>query len=235
MKNIILLSLLLLLVPFLAKAEDVIHYTNGEKLSAKVIEVGKDYVKYRKSTNLDGPVYSESTELISRIDYENGTNDVWNHEPEIFDFNNSKFDLQFGVSASIFTTFPQLDVNFGYMPNRHFRVGLGLGITIKDFSHEDVKLVPVFLNLKYIVLKTKFSPYIKLDYGYFIITDEAKKYEIDQYARFSIGVDWKRKHGYFSLELGAESNGIYENRDYYLDFDDNNTGSYIGFGYTYCF
>ncbi len=176
-----LLSIILLLVPYFAKADDVIHYTNGEKLSAKVIEVGKDYVKYRKSTNPDGPVYSESTNSISRIDYENGTNDVWQHEPKIFDFNNSKFDLQFGITASLITSVPQLGVSFGYSPNRHFRVGLGLGITEKDFDHDYGMLMPLFLNLKYRVLKQKFSPYIKAEYAYYIITGDFYRYNPAEY------------------------------------------------------
>ncbi len=225
MKKSLLLSLLLLLVPYSTIAEDIIHYTNGKSLSAKVVEVGPDYVKYRKASNLNGPIYSESIMQISRIDYENGTNDIWNHEPKVFDFNNSKFDLQFGVSASAFTVIPQFDVNFGYSPNRHFRVGLGLGFTNKDFDHSNAFLLPVFLNLKYTVLKTKFSPYVKAEYAYYLLRGDFSKNNPAEYLKFLLGVDWKMKHGYYFLDMGFELNsGVHDGGDFCF-----------GIGYTHCF
>ncbi len=222
----LLLPLILLLATFSVKAEDVIHYTNGKTLSAKVVEVGPDYVKYRKASNLNGPIYSESTKQISRIDYENGTNDIWNHGPNVYDLNNSKFDIQFGISADSYTGMPQLEVNFGYSPSRHFRVGLGLGITDKDFDHEDAILVPLFLNLKYTVLKTKFSPYIKAEYGYFVMRGNFTKSDPTEYLKFLLGLDWKRRHGYYFFDLGYEDHsGVRGSGD----------GFCLGIGYAYCF
>lgn len=220
------LSLILLLIPFSVEAEDVIHYTNGKTLTAKVVEVGRDYVKYRKASNQDGPIYTEPTDSIIKIDYENGTHDVWNHNTKIFDLSKSKFDLQFGITASVFTVMPQFDVNFGYSPTRHFRVGLGVGITNKDFDHEDGMLVPLFLNLKYTVLKKKFSPYIKAEYGYFIMSGDFKRVSPSEYLKFSLGVDWKRKHGYYFLDLGCES---------HFGTNVSDTGPCLGIGYAYCF
>lgn len=134
------LSLILLLNPFLAKAEDVIHYTNGKTLSAKVVEVGKDYIKYSKGTNPDGPVYSEETKHISRIDYEDGTHDNWEHNSYtngIFKFDKPTYELQFKVSAAMNTEIPQSDLVFGLRLNSFFRIGIGLGISKKCFEYNN--------------------------------------------------------------------------------------------------
>jgi len=53
-------------------AQDSILKVNGEKISAKVLEVGTDNVKYRKFSNMDGPLYTIAKDEIKEIIFENG-------------------------------------------------------------------------------------------------------------------------------------------------------------------
>jgi hypothetical protein len=45
-------------------------------LDAQVIEITSEVIKYKKSTNLDGPVYNIALTSVFMIRYANGTNDV---------------------------------------------------------------------------------------------------------------------------------------------------------------
>lgn len=72
-----LLTLLVLIVnPVFIFAQDVIYKSDGTKIEAKVIEVGVEEVKYRPSSNPDGPVYVISRSEIVLIVYQNGEHDL---------------------------------------------------------------------------------------------------------------------------------------------------------------
>ena len=75
MKKIILISL----ASFLYQsgfAQDTIVRYNGDKISAKVLEISSTDVKYKKSNFLDGPTFVESKNDIYKIKYSNGTTDM---------------------------------------------------------------------------------------------------------------------------------------------------------------
>lgn len=56
---------------------DLIIFRNGDELSAKVIEIGEDYVKYKTCDNLNGPVFNKSADGIFMIKYANGTKTIF--------------------------------------------------------------------------------------------------------------------------------------------------------------
>jgi hypothetical protein len=58
-------------------SQDMINTTDGRSISAKVLEVGSTEVKYKNSTNQDGPVYVMNKSDINSIKYSNGTEDVF--------------------------------------------------------------------------------------------------------------------------------------------------------------
>lgn len=62
-------------------AEDIIVLQNGDIVKAKVIEIGQTEVKYRKISNLNGPIYSINKNEIFSISYENGEKEVFNDNP----------------------------------------------------------------------------------------------------------------------------------------------------------
>ncbi len=63
------------LLPLLVAAEDIIVLTNGDIVRAKVMEISQTEVKYKKASNLDGPVYTVSKADVLSINYENGESD----------------------------------------------------------------------------------------------------------------------------------------------------------------
>lgn len=76
MKNSILIFILLLLMSHL-QAQDIIFTKKKGKVNAKVWEVETKYIKYKKSDNPGGPLYSMQTALIDSIVYENGGRDIF--------------------------------------------------------------------------------------------------------------------------------------------------------------
>lgn len=72
------LILCLLLCIASASAKDVITKTDGTKLDAKVEEITETLIKYRKASNLSGPIYTIPIASVSTIQYENGDTDTFN-------------------------------------------------------------------------------------------------------------------------------------------------------------
>ena len=73
------LILALTLFPFCAMAQDVIWFSPDRKIEGKVLEVSASAVKYKKESNLNGPVYVESKSEIVAIVYSNGDKDIWSN------------------------------------------------------------------------------------------------------------------------------------------------------------
>lgn len=75
MKRFFLLAAFLLSV-FAASAQDIIVKQNGEEIQAKVEEVGVQSIRYRKFSNLSGPIYSIARNDVFMIRYESGSKDI---------------------------------------------------------------------------------------------------------------------------------------------------------------
>jgi hypothetical protein len=54
-------------------AQDMIVFSNGSIEQVKILEVGDDVIKYKKMTNLDGPIFSTSRANVFTIKYQDGT------------------------------------------------------------------------------------------------------------------------------------------------------------------
>ena len=81
MKRFVILFALLFAAFSMATAQDRITTKRGEDIQAKVQEVGIYAVKYVKSSNPHGPVYTLPKEDILMILYENGEKDVFYFTP----------------------------------------------------------------------------------------------------------------------------------------------------------
>jgi hypothetical protein len=55
---------------------DKITFLNGNEEEVKLIEIGDDFIKYKKCNNLDGPIYNTSREKLFMISYSNGTKEL---------------------------------------------------------------------------------------------------------------------------------------------------------------
>lgn len=67
------LTVACILIGFHLKAQDVIIKNDKTEIKAKVIELTDELIKYRKSTMLDGPLYSIKKEEVFMIVYKDGT------------------------------------------------------------------------------------------------------------------------------------------------------------------
>ncbi len=76
MKNF--LSVMCLLITFVgASAQDLMIKNNGDEIKVKVLEITNDNVKYKKHTNIDGPLYTVSKSEVKEIIFENGDKEVF--------------------------------------------------------------------------------------------------------------------------------------------------------------
>lgn len=69
-------TLTLLLCVATLFSQDVIVYTDGSEVKAKVTEITDTDVKYKKWENVTGPTYSASKSKIFQLRYENGTSET---------------------------------------------------------------------------------------------------------------------------------------------------------------
>jgi len=60
---------------------DVIIKNNWEEISVKVIEITPDIIKYKKCSNLNGPIISILKSDVLAIKYHNGEKDVFDSRP----------------------------------------------------------------------------------------------------------------------------------------------------------
>lgn len=79
MKNLILFGmkrlmsfLFMLTTGMIASAQDTIMFRNGRVEAANVVEIGLGKIKYKKYSNLDGPLYLLDEAEVDAIKYQNG-------------------------------------------------------------------------------------------------------------------------------------------------------------------
>ena len=82
MKNLLLIILFASSSNFI-KAQDTLTMRSGENIIVKIIEVGSNEVKYKKTDNLNGPSFSILKSEVSMIQYENGSKDVFKEDMKI--------------------------------------------------------------------------------------------------------------------------------------------------------
>ncbi|MBO0933060.1 hypothetical protein [Fibrella aquatilis] len=73
---------LLMLVAVAGRAQDNIILKTGQEVSAKVLEVSKAEIKYKRADNPDGPIYTMTAGEVFLIKYANGTKDVLAEQPQ---------------------------------------------------------------------------------------------------------------------------------------------------------
>lgn len=79
MKKLFLSVFLVLACVLTAWAKDIITTKDGNNIEAKILEVSKWNVKYKKFSNLNGPVFTIPTSDILIIRYDDGEQEVFNY------------------------------------------------------------------------------------------------------------------------------------------------------------
>ena len=74
------LIFLLSTISFLAFAQDIIITKDKEQIHAKILEVSKDDIRYKKISYQDGPIFTLSMDDVLTIAYENGEVEVYDEE-----------------------------------------------------------------------------------------------------------------------------------------------------------
>lgn len=64
-----------------ATASDIIALIDGTRIEGRVEEITSTVIKYRKASNLTGPLYTVEISSVSNIVYENGAVDNFNPQP----------------------------------------------------------------------------------------------------------------------------------------------------------
>jgi len=72
MKTLKLILIFLIGINYTSFAQDIIYKKDGSKLTAKVMEVAENTIKYKRLGNLDGPLYNIKKELVTKIIYSAG-------------------------------------------------------------------------------------------------------------------------------------------------------------------
>jgi hypothetical protein len=67
----------------IAPAQDIITLMNGTTIKAKVLEIDLHLIRYKKTENPDGPVYTSEKDSVRMIAYENGSKDMFNRKNEM--------------------------------------------------------------------------------------------------------------------------------------------------------
>lgn len=71
-------AIAIILSPSNLSAQDKIYKTDSTIIQAKVQEIGESEIRYRKFSNLNGPVYTVRKESVWKILYENGEKEIYN-------------------------------------------------------------------------------------------------------------------------------------------------------------
>lgn len=75
MKQLILCSILF--ISTMGFSQDVITLNDGRTVTAKILELTPDLVKYKKMDNLEGPTYTVPVSDLAKIRYANGSEDTF--------------------------------------------------------------------------------------------------------------------------------------------------------------
>ena len=62
----------MLLCASFANAQDLIQLKSGKTEEVQILEINKEKIKFKKSSNLNGPTYSVKLEKVASVKYENG-------------------------------------------------------------------------------------------------------------------------------------------------------------------
>jgi hypothetical protein len=91
MKKVISIFVILLFASSFAFSQDEIFFNSGDRVNAKVMEISKNQVKYKKFSNLDGPLVIVNKKDVKKIIYQNGEEDVFTSNTPELGFNQNIF------------------------------------------------------------------------------------------------------------------------------------------------
>lgn len=80
MKKFLIIAILF--VSTIGFSQDVITLADGRTVNAKILELTTEFVKYKKTDNLEGPTYTVPVNDLTKIKYANGSEDTFAATPK---------------------------------------------------------------------------------------------------------------------------------------------------------
>ncbi len=80
MNKLLTLLLLFVFISAASFAQDIIVTKDKERIQAKILEVSKDEIKYKKFTYQDGPIFAIDIDEVVTVAYENGEVEIYDEE-----------------------------------------------------------------------------------------------------------------------------------------------------------
>ena len=109
---------------------DIIIKRNWEEISAKVIEITPDIIKYKKCSNLNGPIISILKSDVLAIKYHNGEKDVFDSGPSSETTNSINSD-NYNSESESYKVFNTISLIFSCTSILFSLVGLwGIGLLL---------------------------------------------------------------------------------------------------------
>lgn len=179
MKKILLVCLVMLFGVtrgvFAQNLEEVVHLKNGSVIRGSIVEqIPNESVKIQTR---DGNIFVYSIDEIQKITKEQPVNSYrsagYAHQYRACDIERGYFGvINFGYEIGVGGGDDRikLDVVNGYRVIPEFSVGAGVGV--KYYIDADVVTIPLYAHLRTDLLRTKVTPFIALNAGYNISTND---------------------------------------------------------------
>lgn len=200
-----ILTLICIAVAYVASAQDRIVFKNSEEINVKITDISPETVTYKLWNNLEGTNYIVNKSEILFISYQNGDKDVFNTEQDKPTATTNPLNIRlqgYGNVGLICLPYgpavgPTLDLTIGALFGDYFYAGFETGFhsLIEDPYYEGY--IPLAVNLRGYLTKTKLRPFVNVSLGGFIGVAGLGGFN-GFYCQTGAGVDIQR----FSVGLG---------------------------------
>ena len=147
----------LLLAAIDVHGQDVIVLKDGSTIISKIFEVGTNEIRYKKYSNLDGPLYSIGKADVISINYQNGEKDLFNKPNETTAQStavNTPSDKEYKLEAG--TQIPLHNVH--YLRASRLRKGDAVNFRVgRDIKVGNYTIIPYGTNVKGFVYEARKS------------------------------------------------------------------------------
>jgi hypothetical protein len=185
-----------------ANAQDILFKLDGEQVAVKVIEITPSEVKYKLTSNLEGPTYVVPKSEIFMVEYANGSKDVFASKskstvPKAIEHKEEEeapkpkreikqkgytniTEFAFGFRQAF--TYGIHTIN-GYLVNPYFSVGLGVGIEaypsnlFGKWDDATWATLPMFIDVRANFVNGPITPVFSFGAGYSIPLDVSFPHE----------------------------------------------------------
>lgn len=209
MKNIVLSFILSLCFISGIMAQDIIVRKDGSETKAKVLEINSNNIKYKRFDNLEGPLYTEPKSDITKIKYQNGTEDIFvpqkietKAEKSIPKLINSKKNVRYagiaetGFGLGMQTKETKMALSYmvtltqgALIDNADF-VGVGFGIEGEGYidARGPYGYIPIYGNYRHYFKHNQLSSFVSLSAGWRAPITKVKEINGGLWSNIAVGI-----------------------------------------------